>query len=177
MQYIDVERFSINGFKPQFQSHHLGDIYYHLGIKNELNDRSFDDDYNENKYPEHLLHEILESHRYLADFYKENLEDLKEGIWVFIKGYKNNQALNHLRYKDPKTGEIKQKLVPCWYAQLPSDTVVYDVNLREKILLSDPRVENFGCYIPAKELKNIKNIQKRQKKNRKKVGKKIEIGK
>ena len=55
-------------------------------------------------------------------------------------GHKNNQSLNHLK-----------ELVPAWTAELPEDTICYDVNWEEQIVLSDDIVKIFGCYIPARE--------------------------
>lgn len=159
--YINIERYSIHGFKPQKQIAHLKEVYYHLNIINDINDRKFDDDLKMGNFPKHLEYEINNRHKYLYNFYKENLEDFKEGIWVFIKGHKNNQSLNHLKYKDEKTGEIKKKLVPCWYGQIPCNTIVYDCNLERKIRIDDPIIQNFGCYIPKKEVEKIKYIHKK----------------
>lgn len=141
-----IERYSLYGFKPQYQSDLMHTYEFH---KNN---------FNINDFLEHLRWIIQQNHEKLLKFYEENMDDLKSGVWVFIRGHKCNQALNHLKIK-----------VPCWYAELPDDTVVYDCNIEKKLLLSDPLVEIFGCYVPEKELKNIRNIEKITKEKRKMI--------
>lgn len=140
---IKVIRYSKNGFKPQKQTNHMQDVYYHLN-------GGFDKDFND--FPEHLKYEIEKKHNQLVPFYKKHIENLQEGIWVFIDGYKNNQSLNHLK-----------ELVPCWEAGLPEETLVYDVNWEYTLKLKDEEVKLFGCYIPKKELKHLQNIKRRRK--------------
>lgn len=75
-------------------------------------------------------------------FYYEHKEDLQEGIWFFIDGYKNNQSLNHIKEK-----------VPCWEAEIDDDVLVYDCNLNKIVSLNVPIVKFGGCYIPEKLIK------------------------
>lgn len=100
-----IIRYSIYGFNPQYQSHHLENINYDL-YKFNIKD-----------FPEHLQYIIQKRHNRLLPFYQEHYEDFKEGIWLFIEGHKNNQALNHLKRK-----------VPCWKAEVEDDVLVYDCN-------------------------------------------------
>jgi len=138
---IKVERYSISGFKTQKQIHHLQNfVYPHMYEWKEF--------YKE--YPVLYRHLLLERHKKLLPFYKENFEDFTEGLWVFIAGHKNRQSLNHLKHK-----------VPCWTAELPDDTIVYDVNWEEQLSLSDPINECFGCYVPKRSLKQIQNIERK----------------
>lgn len=137
---MKVIRYSKSGFEPQKQSHHMNHILYHI------NGFSIHD------YPVFMQREIMESHNRLLEFYKEAYHDLEEGVWVFIDGHKNRQALNHLKEK-----------VPCWEAELPDDTPVYDVNWTKHLLLSDPECTCFGCYVPAGSLQHIKNIKRRKR--------------
>lgn len=66
-----IIRYSVNGFRPQYQSHHLKNIHYHM--------------YNFNiaDYPEHLRYIIMELHIKHLSFYREHYKDFKEGIWFF----------------------------------------------------------------------------------------------
>ena len=137
---MKVIRYSIHGFKPQEQTHHMENINYHLN------------DFNISDYPEFLQWNIQKIHERYVYFYTKHLEDLKSGIWCFIDGYKNNQSLNHLKRK-----------VPCWEAELPDDTECYDFNLEKKIMLSDPLVLYGGCYIPERELHKLRNVRRRRK--------------
>lgn len=118
IQTIKIIRYSTTGFKPQKQTHHLKDIYYYMN------------NFNINNYPKCIRYNILQIHKKRFTFYKEHLNDLKEGIWFFIDGHKNNQSLNHLKHK-----------VPCWEAEIESDVYVYDVNLEYITDLSDPFVK------------------------------------
>lgn len=139
---IEVERYSIDAFKPQKQTHHLKKIMLHLD-ENKFQSLILD------TVPKHLQHEILKLHEQYKLFYQENLDDLQLGVWVFISGYKNNQSLNHLARK-----------VPCYKALLPDDIDVYDCNLQNKLRLSDDECKIFGCYIPARSLVGIQNIHR-----------------
>ena len=84
-------------------------------------------------------------------FYKEHYQDFQYGIWFFIDGHKNNQALNHLKHK-----------VPCWEAEIENDVLVYDVNLEYQTTLSDWFGINCGFYLPASQIHKIHNIKKRK---------------
>lgn len=132
-----IIRYSVNGFKPQYQSYHLKDVYYHL--------------YNFNiaDYPEWMHEIVLDMHYKRVMFYKENISDFQYGIWAFIDGYKNNQSLNHLKHR-----------VPCWSADISDDTIVYSVNWDKKIKITDDECKVFGFYIPANQLKTLKNIKR-----------------
>lgn len=140
---IEVERYSIEGFKPQYQSHHLAINMFEINNIEKM--------YTDLGLP--LPYETYQDFLNKIEFRKENLQDFKYGIWVFISGYKNNQALNHLKVK-----------VPCWIAELPEDTIVYDVNWTKKMKLKDDECKYFGCYIPKRNLKEISNIHKKKKK-------------
>ena len=144
---MKVIRYSVDGFKVQYQSNHMkSHVLYHL--------KHFD----LNVFPEHLRWEIKKIHDRLYPFYKENFNDFRRGIWVFIDGYKDNQSLNHLKKK-----------VPCYEAELPDDIIVYDVNWTKQMKLSDPECKIFGCYVPERSLVNLKNV-KRRKNEKKKEG-------
>lgn len=137
---MKIIRYSKQGFKSQYQSEHLKHVYY------ELND------FNINDFPEHLRWSIKQIHEKNISFYKEHLKDLKDGIWVFIDGYKDNQSLNHLKEK-----------VPCWEADIDDSTECYDVNWQHLLNITDEECKIFGVYIPKRELHKIRNIKKRHR--------------
>ena len=132
-----IIRYSLYGFKPQYQSHHLEHVNYDLY------------NFNIKDFPEHLQYVIQKRHDKLLPFYKEHYEDFKEGIWFFLEGHKNNQSLNHLKRK-----------VPCWKAEIEDGAIVYDCNWENIVPLNNPIVEMFGCYLPKREMYKIHNIQK-----------------
>lgn len=132
-----IIRYSIYGFRPQYQSYHLEQVDYHLN------------DFDITKYPKHLHYVIQEQHDRLLPFYQEHYDDFKNGIWFFLEGYKNNFSLNHLRRK-----------VPCWKAEIEDDAVVYDPNWEKILTLDDPEIKIGGCYLPKRELYKIHHIQK-----------------
>lgn len=136
-----IIRYSIHAFKPQYQSHHLKDINYHLN------------DFNITEFPKHLQYVIQQRHDKFLPFYKEHYEDFKEGIWFFLDGYKNNQSLNHLKHK-----------VPCWEAEIEDDVIIYDCNWEEIITLDDDMAKYGGCYLPKREICKIHNIKRRRPK-------------
>lgn len=138
---IKVIRYSVHGFEPQEQTHHMDGVNYHL--------YNFDI----NEYPEKARYNIQRIHEQRVDFYKKHLDDFKYGIWCFLDGYKDNLSLNHLK-----------KRVPCWEAELPDDVECYDCNWERLTTISDPIIMCGGCYIPKRELYKLKNIQKRRKK-------------
>ena len=129
--------YSTQGFKPQYQSHHLKHIDYHIN------------NFNINDFPEHLRYIIQHNHEDHLQFYKENYKDFQYGIWFFIAGHKNNQSLNHLEHK-----------VPCWEAEIENDVLVYDVNWEYKTTLSDSFGMWSGFYLPASQIHKIHNIKK-----------------
>lgn len=135
---ITVLRYSKTGFKPQKQTYH-----YDRQLDYLLNDFHIED------YPNHLRYFIEKNKNKQLKFFQTYGEDLKEGIWCFILGYKDNKSLNHLKEK-----------VPAWTAELPEDTICYDVNWEQQIKLSDDIVKLFGCYIPKKEIEKLKNIKR-----------------
>jgi hypothetical protein len=124
-----IIRYSIHKFEPQYQSHHLEDVDYHLN------------NFDINAYPKHLQYSIQKQHEIQIKFYQENYEDFKWGIWAFIKGCKYSQSLNHLKTK-----------VPCWRAEISDDTIVYDVNWEHKMKITDNKCKLFGFYIPESQL-------------------------
>ena len=142
---MKVIRYSFDGFKVQKQDYHLKtQIDFHL----KDFDAWFEKEKIKENYP-HLYRNILEKHEFLVKFYSENYEDFKEGIWVFWDGYKNSQSLNHLKKK-----------TPCFSAILPDDIEVYDVNLEEKLTLSDPKCSIFGCFVPKRSLSSLKDVKR-----------------
>jgi hypothetical protein len=128
-----IIRYSIDGFKPQYQFYHLDGVNYEL---NEFN--IFD-------YPLHLRTIILEQHKKRIMFYKEHYNDFKQGIWVFIEGYKDNQSLNHLKQR-----------VPCWKAYIDDNAICYDCNWGKQVTVSDSYIHFGGCYIPESQLSTLK---------------------
>jgi len=146
---IEIIRYSLTGFKPRKQIHHLKiEVYPYLypeEFKKEL--ESFKDN-------ERMIRFLKEQYEILHPFYKENFNDFTEGIWVFIKGHKNNMSLNHLRKK-----------VPCYQAEAPEDLECYFVNWSDakKMKLDDPLAKSFGVYIPKREIPKIVNIRKLEK--------------
>ena len=137
---MKIIRYSIDGFKPQYQSKHLSDIDL------ELNESWFQNNFI-NNCPQHLKDICLEKHNRIVPFLKEHYGDFKCGIWAFIDGYKNNQSLNHLKTK-----------VPCWKAEISDDTMVYDVNWEKQMLITDPECKLFGFYIPVNQLSTLELI-------------------
>ena len=137
---MKIIRYSKEGFKPQKQT-------YHVNKFESCKDLDL------NTIPKHLQYEVKKIIEKKVKFDHEHKEDLQEGIWFFIDGYKNNQSLNHLKEK-----------VPCWEAEIDDDVLVYDCNLEKIVSLNDPIVKFGGCYIPKKLIKNIKNIKRRKTK-------------
>ena len=137
---MKVIRYSLNGFEPQNQTHHMNVyVLYHLN------------EFDVNQFPKHLQWEIDKIHKSRVALYEANYHDFERGIWVFIDGHKNNQSLNHLKRK-----------VPCFEADLPDDIEVYDVNWSKSMKLCDPECKIFGCYVPERSLAKIKNIKRRK---------------
>ena len=134
---MKVIRYSLYGFKPQIQDHHMEQIKYHLGGKFNLSD-----------YPDFMRYEVGKIHNEKVKFYTDHLDDFKSGIWCFIDGHKENISLNHLNRK-----------VPCWEAELPDNTECYDCNWSRMITISDPIVLCGGCYIPERELWKLSNVK------------------
>lgn len=134
---MKIIRYSVNGFKPKYQSYHLKDVHYHLH------------NFNIAEYPEWMRDIALDVHDKRVAFYTENYSDFQYGIWAFIDGYKNNQSLNHLKYR-----------VPCWSAEISDDTIVYSVNWDKKLKITDDECKVFGFYVPANQLNTLKNIKR-----------------
>lgn len=139
---VQVLRYSKEGFKSQKQKYHYDDM------------KKFIEEFNIEDYPKHLGYAIKQIKEKKEKFFDTYKNDLEEGIWCFILGHKNNQSLNHLKEK-----------VPAWVAELPNDTICYDVNWENQIRLSDDIVKWAGCYIPKRELEKLQNI-KRYKNNK-----------
>lgn len=134
---MKIIRYSLYGFKPQYQSHHINDYYKEI-------------DYS--KIPEPMRYNIRKIQQKEFIFFREHKSDLRKGVWVFIDGYKDNQSLNHLKQK-----------VPCWEAEIPDDTDCYDTNWEKMFKISDPEAKIFGVFIPERELNKITNIKRRKK--------------
>ena len=137
---MKIIRYSPEGFKPQHQSHHLKDIYYHLN------------DFNLSEYPIHLQPSIKKIHLEKVEFYTKNYKDFQYGVWAFIDGYKDNQSLNHSTRK-----------VPCWEAEISDNTLVYHVNWDKQMIITDCLCKIFGFYIPESQLGTLNNIRRRLK--------------
>lgn len=136
---MKVIRYSVDGFKPQYQKHHLNNV--NMTMIKYLPDSL-------NEYQKKCILDIYEKR---IPFYKEHYSDFKSGIWVFRDGYKDKQSLNHLT-----------KLVPCWEAELPDDTEIYDCNLDRFVIISDNITKIGGCYILQRELYKLTNIRRRK---------------
>ncbi len=137
---MHIIRYSVNGFKPQYQSYHLAEIDY------ERN--GFMKDFN--SIPDHLKIECLKRHNRIIPFYKQHFDLFQYGILAFIDGYKDKQALNHLNHK-----------VPCWEADIDDNAVVIGVNWDHLMFIRDGECTIFGCYIPIQSMNSIKNIKRR----------------
>lgn len=135
-----IIRYSTDGFKPQKQTHHAKLFEYYLNTPIT-------------SYPVHLQPYIKEIIDKKNDFYRAHYEDLQEGIWFFVKGYKNNQSLNHLKYR-----------VPCWEGEISENIMVYDFNLEKVIPVTDGLVLIGGCYLPKRLIPEIYNIRKVKRK-------------
>lgn len=138
---MKVIRYSLYGFKPQEQTHHMKHIRYHLNEEFDIND-----------FPEFMRWTIMDLHKKKVEFYSQHLDDFKRGIWCFIDGHKDNLSLNHLKRK-----------VPCWEAELPDDTQCYDCNWERLVAISDPIVLCGGCYIPERELLKLSEVKRRKR--------------
>ncbi len=136
---IKVIRYSKHAFRPQIQSHHMEHVEYCLHK------------FNIEEFPEHLRYIIQQRHDEQYPFFLENYEDFKEGIWMFVDGYKDNLSLNHLKEK-----------VPCFEAEVPEDLECYDCNWEIKTTISDERILYGGAYVPKRELYKLKNIKRRK---------------
>lgn len=134
---MKIIRYSTTGFTPQKQTHHIRifETWQNLNPK----------DYPEMEY---TMQQLKQQHTL---FYNQHKEDLQEGLWFFIGGYKDNQSLNHLKHK-----------VPCYEAEVPDNIMVYDCNLEKVIPLTDPLVYWAGCYIPKRLCNQITNIKRRR---------------
>lgn len=144
---IFIERYSNTGFEPQYQSYHLkSDEYYFMSDEEYVNSLE-----NLNEYQKHFC--LLEKKRH-EDFYKENYNDFKFGIWCFIKGYANNFELNHLSGNAMKY--LKHNI---GYINNPDDFIVYDCNLQEKFMLSNYIYKESGFYVPERMIEKIKIIK------------------
>lgn len=138
---MKVIRYSVDGFKPQEQTHHMNHVNYEL-YEFDIND-----------YPEKMRYQIQKIHEKHVEFYNKHMDDLKCGIWCFIDGHKDNLSLNHLKQK-----------VPCWEAELPDDIECYDCNWERLTTISDTIVLCGGCYIPERELYKLNNVKRRRRK-------------
>ena len=134
IEYIKVERYSFSGFTPRFQSFH---IHHYLYDKFETDVFCF---------PKHLIRTALEVIRENIEFYKNNLNDLIYGVWVFIAGHRDDLFLNHLKNLEN---------VPVYFGYLPKDTPAFSLSSRRKGILFDTWYLTGGCYIPARYLKNL----------------------
>jgi hypothetical protein len=134
---MKIIRYSSTAFTPQKQTLHIRmfEIWQNLNPK----------DYPEMEY---TMQQLKQQHTL---FYNQHKEDLQEGLWFFIDGYKDNQSLNHLKHK-----------VPCYEAKIPDNIMVYDCNLEKAIPLTDPLVYWAGCYIPKRLCNQITNIKRRR---------------
>ena len=137
---MHIIRYSDDGFRPQYQSFHLADIEY------ECNEYMKDFD----SIPDHLKSVSLERHNRIISFYKQHMDLFQQGVWAFIDGHKDNQALNHLRHK-----------VPCWEADIDNNAVVVGVNWDHLMFIRDSECTVFGFYIPKQSMWSLRNIERR----------------
>ena len=72
-QTTKIIRYSTQGFKPQYQFHHLKHIDYHIN------------NFNINDFPEHLRYIIQHNHEDHLQFYKEPYSILEVLIVFFVK--------------------------------------------------------------------------------------------
>ena len=70
LQTTKIIRYSVQGFKPQYQSEHLKNINYHLN------------DFNINDFPEHLRYIIQKQHEEHLSFLQRTLSRLP--IWNMV---------------------------------------------------------------------------------------------
>lgn len=136
---MKIIRYSPTAFTPQKQTHHIQKFEYWMSLDPK-------------DYPKHLQYLMQKIKEEKILFYNQHKEDLKEGLWFFIDGNKDNQSLNHLKHR-----------VPCYEAEIPDDIMVYDCNLEKIIPLADPLVYWAGCYIPKRLCNQITNIKRRRK--------------
>lgn len=135
---MKIIRYSVDGFKPQVQTHHMEDINYYLY------------NWNINDFPIHLRSVCEEQRQKKIPFIQHHYNDFKCGVWAFIDGHKNNVELNHLKQK-----------VPCWEAEISDDTMVYDVNLDKQMKVTDNFCEVYGFYLPVSQMATLHDIRKR----------------
>lgn len=141
---IKIYRYSNDGFISKIQTYHYN---YFLEIPN------FE---GLNEYQKGLA---LESYNRLRPIFdKLNLDDWKEGIFVFIGGLPEqcwiNHELNHLDYHE----RIRRKL---YEASIPDYTDVYSVyNLSPEMYTAEEYILKFWsgavCYIPKRSLMGVK---------------------
>ena len=136
---MKIIRYSPTAFTPQKQTHHIQQFEYWMSLDPK-------------DYPKHLQYLMQKLKEEKILFYNQHKEDLQEGLWFFIDGNKNNQSLNHLKYR-----------VPCYEAEIPDDIMIYDCNLEKIIPLTNSLVYWAGCYIPKKLCNQITNIKRRRK--------------
>ena len=135
---MKIIRYSIEGFKPQVQTHHMDDINYYLY------------NWNINDFPIHLRSICEEQRQMRIPFIQQHYDDFKCGAWAFIDGHKNNVELNHLKNK-----------VPCWEADIADDTLVFDVNWDKQMKITDEFCTVYGFYLPVSQMNTLCNIRKR----------------
>lgn len=139
---MKIIRYSLSGFKPQYQSYHLEhSVKPHLELNFDIS-----------IYPEYLKAFIQENHEKLFNFYSANYHLLKSGIWAFIDGEKRNQSLNHLSRK-----------VPCWEAEIDDDVLVVGCNWDRIYPITASEAKLWGFFIPEPNMKSIRNIQRRKR--------------
>ena len=136
---MKIIRYSPTAFTPQKQTHHIQQFEYWMSLDPK-------------DYSKHLQYSMQQLREQKILFYNQHKEDLQEGLWFFIDGYKNNQSLNHLKHK-----------VPCYEAEIPDNIMVYDCNLEKIIPITDPLIYLAGCYIPKRLCSQIINVKRRIK--------------
>lgn len=141
---MKVYRYSDTGFEPQLQTHH-----YKTNIKPYLDDETWQELLDCCQGNEYQLSLLKKGRDILKPFYEEHLLDFKYGIWVFTTENFHKMSLNHLKRRVAK-----------WEAELPDNTLVYDVNWEKQTRLSDPINKPFGCYVPERSLEFLTNVRR-----------------
>lgn len=136
-----VYRYSDTGFEPQDQSHHRACVLL------ELDEQAFEEMME--RMPAHGISGCRERHERLVPLYAEHIEDFESGVWVFTSDNNSRMSLNHLKSIPTK-----------WSAELPDDTIVWNVNLDARTTLVDcPAADVFGCYVPASSLERLSDVR------------------
>lgn len=159
---IYLERYSENGFIPQYQSNHLKQNEFLLMDDNEYKDWLMNNMGYINNYQMNVL---LKIKRDKEDFYRAHINDFKYGIWCFIKGKGNNFELNHLyntnkKITDPMN-QVKKNIGFVKEIDIPN-FICYNCNLDNIGTIIDFKITyngNSGFYVPERSIQYIHEIK------------------